>query len=135
MYDWLTDRYAVTAGDVAAQFASRGYSTVLGKWMTLPALAITPAAGKPPDYRLREVYLTVSKATGGYRAGIRVFVCAHVDPMHRDFVIPLIDDVRGGKAGWDWAGNVPMGAGVVWRIVQNALVATDEVWMTVLYEH
>lgn len=132
--DWLTDTWAVSAGDVAGTFASRGYSTITGRWETLPAIGLTPRTGSMPNHLLRAIYLEVLKATGGYRNGVRVWVAAHLDPQQNLFVVPLIDGVQRNSALLSWEGEAPLGAGIVWRIACGGIVATDKVGITVVYE-
>lgn len=132
--NWLYDRYVIEAGDVAAYFSSRGYSTMRRKWETLPGISFASAGGNVPRYRVRAVDVRVYHTAGGLASGVSLWAAIIVDPLHSWLVMPLIEDVQGSSHWCYWRGDEPMRAGIVWRIAKGGLVVGDYVDTAVMYE-
>jgi len=132
---WEQDVYEVSAGDVAAAYASRGYNVALGRWESLPGLNLTPYGAHVPSHRLKHVEVRVRHAAGTAVAGVKVFLGCAIDQKRPGELWTLGCPVHSGaRSAVVWQGDMPLGGGVVWRIALGGLIATDLVSMAIGYE-
>lgn len=131
---FLNDTFPIAAGDAAAIFAGRGFNVALGRWETLAGVDLTPTALQPRRYTLRSVDIRIYKASGAIRSGVRVWIATVADPLHTEMVIPVIDGYQSVSQTIHWAGAVPLGAGLIWRIPLGGVIATDYVGIGAVYE-
>lgn len=131
---FLNDTYTIQAGDAAAVFAGRGYNVALGRWETLAGVNLTPTAIQPRKYKLRSVDIRVYHASGAIASGVRIWIATVADPLHTEMVIPVIDEVQSISKTVAWAGDLPLGAGLIWRIPLAGVIATDYVGIGAVYE-
>jgi len=128
---WSTDTYAVLAGDVALNYAGRGYNVRTGRWETVSGGNLSPTGES--DHILLSADIRVQTAAGLVKDGVYIilFVCG--DPIHTGWVVPWFDGVQSKGHLVNWAGHTPMMGGLVWRIHASGLIATDVVSVGVSY--
>lgn len=135
---WVSDRYVVTAGDVAQDAVSRGYSFKTGQWETLSGQWMKGDARKAERrYRLRYFSIRVWDGTNGnLKWGIIGHLYVVPDSEGLDTVLHLpCSNLQGGSNVIRFTGDYPMLCGVQWRVLLGALAANDVVTTVVGYEH
>lgn len=131
----IRDDYVITSGDASAAYMGRFYSCERQSWASISAT--DPIAGPSPKrpYRLRFVDLRIYSTSMILRSGIRMLAYVLLNPEAPTMgAAILIDEVQSSSHVIHWAGDVPMGGGVLWRVHSPGLVATDIVKMVVGYE-
>jgi ribosomal protein S28E/S33 len=141
MLQSLNETYVVTAADlVPATFVGRFWSTQRKRWESATNQSASPGAPwqrgvqQGGDFDLRGVDIRVLHSNGMIASGIRIQVMIVIDPVHTGDVIMIRDAYQSATKVVSWDGDLPMGAGVQWRIHEGALVAGDQVLIGVAYE-
>jgi hypothetical protein len=132
--DFTGDVYVITAPDIAANFASRGWSSIRRIWETCRNSSLAPSTFDLPELQLRAMDIWIQAATGGFRSGIRIWVAAIAHGSHTGIAYPLVDKIQNTGHGVSWRGKEPIMAGIVWRIPKGGVIAGDIVNLTLEYE-
>jgi hypothetical protein len=133
--EFTNEGYIVTAADlVPGTFVGRFWSADRKTWSS--ATDRSPASGQSPRraLRLKGLDIRVTNATGGIKTGVRILVFLVSDPLHTEYVLPVLDKIQSASRIVSWLGEAPMCAGIEWRIQQGGVIATDIVSMGVTYE-
>jgi hypothetical protein len=132
---WANEPYVVKAADlVPGTFVGRFWRTDTRQWE--PCSDKNPDQGSfPPNaMRLRAIDTRIVAAAGGIKSGVRILVFMVPDALHPGIIVPIIEGYQSSSKLIFWQGDIPLGAGVGWRIHQGGVVATEIVAMTVGYE-
>lgn len=128
----LLDTYVITAGDVSAAYAGRGYNPSSGQWLTVSGTNL--GSSRRTKYRLLDSDMIVQTAAGAYRNGILVATFVLHDPTNPSLATPWYQGMQSRGRYVLWHGNVEMDCGFFWRIQPGGLVAGDIVTLGVGYE-
>jgi hypothetical protein len=132
---WISDRYVITAGDVAlSSFAGRAWSSERKAWETVSGTAM--AAGRDPrvPLTLRGVDVRITRAAGGIVSGVHILLMVIASAVNTDQVIIVKDGIQSAYKVVAWHGKLPLAAGIQWRIHAGGIVANDVVSIGVQYE-
>jgi hypothetical protein len=132
---WAYDPYTVLAADlVPGTFVGRYWNSQTRAWERCTDQNPTPNSQQPNRLRIRAIDMRVVSATGGIKSGVRIMCFQVPDAMHPGILMTLVDRYQSAGRLVYWTGDFPMGGGVLWRIQQGGVIATDVVHMSVGYE-
>jgi hypothetical protein len=128
----LLDRYVVLAGDVAVNYAGRGYNPLQGRWVTVSGTNL--GSSRMTGGVLLSADIVISEAGGKLKDGVVVTAYVLNDPSHPEMAVPWFSSLhsKGFRPCWD--GRRDLCAGFFWRIQLGGVVAGDIVVMGVRYE-
>jgi hypothetical protein len=132
---WANEPYIVTAADlVPGTHVGRFWRAQTRQWETCTDRNPAEASFSVNNMRLRGIDTRVVNAVGGIKSGVRLLVFLVPDPQHPGIIVPVTQGFQSSGNLVFWHGDIPIGAGVGWRIQQGGVIATDVVAMTVGYE-
>lgn len=132
---WANEPYVVTAADlVPGTFVGRFWRAEQRQWESSTDRNPAEASFSINRLRLRGLDVRVLAAAGGIKSGVRILVFLIPDPQHPGIMVPVLQGFQSSANLVYWNGDIPLGAGVGWRIQQGGVIATDVVAMTVGYE-
>lgn len=128
----LLDTYVITAGDVALNYAGRGFNPLQGRWITVSGANLGDSKLTP--HVLRDADMVIQFANGQFQDGVLATTFVLNEPSNPAYATPWFQGMQSKGSFIMWSGHRPMRAGFFWRILASGLAAGDIVTLGAGYE-